>query len=63
VPLLREIFQPLIGDTLCYDFGKYQARIRQGGWDYPRHEIMTWIVSLTQYRANPNRLEFEITQE
>jgi len=65
IPLLRDILQPLIGDgdILSYDFEKYQVRIRQGGWDYPRHKIMTWTVPLTQYGANPDRLEFEITQE
>jgi hypothetical protein len=51
------------GDTLVYDFGRYQAHIRQAGWDYPRHEIMTWNVPLTQYGANPDQLEFEITHE
>jgi hypothetical protein len=62
IPQLREILQPLIGDgdTLVYDFGGYQARVRQGGWDYPRHEIMTWNVPLTQYGANPDQLEFDI---
>jgi hypothetical protein len=65
IPLLREILQPLIGDgdILSYDFGKYQVRIRQGGWDYPRHKIMTWTVPLTQYSANPDGLEIEITQQ
>ena len=62
IPLLREILKPLIGDgdTLVYDFGRYQARVRQGGWDYPRHEIMTWNVPLTQYGADPDQLEFDI---
>jgi hypothetical protein len=62
---LPEALQPLIGNgnTLVYDFGKYQTCSRQGGWDYPRYEIMTWTVPLTQYGANPDRLEFEITQE
>ena len=64
IPLLREILQPLIGDgdTLAYDFGTYHVRVRQAGWDYPRHDIMTWNVPLTQYGANPDQLEFEITQ-
>ena len=50
IPLLRETIQSLIGDgdTLVYDFGRYQAHIRQAGWDYPRHELMTWNVPLTQ---------------
>ena len=62
IPLLRKTLQPLIGDgdTLVYDFGEHQARIRQGGWDYPRHEIMTWNVPLTQYGTNPDILEIEI---
>ncbi len=61
--LLRETLKPLIGDgdTLVYDFGQHQARIRQGGWDYPRHEIMTWNVPLTQAGTNPDVLEIEIT--
>jgi hypothetical protein len=65
IPMLREILQPRIGDgdTLGYDFGQYQARVRQGGWYYPRYEIMTWNVPLTQFGANPDQLEFEITQE
>ncbi len=65
IPLLRETLHPLIGDgdTLVYDFGQYQARIHQAGWDYPRHEIMTWTVPLTQAGANPDRLEFEITEK
>ena len=64
ISLLREILQPLIGDgdTLSYDFGKYQARIHQGGWDYPRHEIMTWTVPLTQFGANPDLLDFDIVK-
>jgi hypothetical protein len=63
IPLLRETLKPLIGDgdTLAYDFGRHQAHIRQGGWDYPRHEIMTWNVPLTQAGANPDKLEVEIT--
>ena len=63
IPLLRDTLKPLIGDgdTLVYDFGQYQARIHQGGWDYPRHFLMTWTVPLTQAGANPDRLEFEIT--
>ena len=34
--------------------------LRQGGWDYPRHEIMTWTVPLTQAGTNPDVLEVEI---
>jgi hypothetical protein len=64
IPLLREILKPLTGDgdTLVYHFAQYQARVRQGGWDYPRHEIMTWNVPLTQYGANPDLLEFEVVK-
>ena len=63
--LAETVFHPLIGDgdTLVYDFGQYQARVRQAGWNYPRHEIMTWNVPLTQAGARPDRLEFEIIQE
>lgn len=61
-PLLRETLAGLTGDgdTLVYDFGSHQVRVRQGGWDYPRHHIMTWTVPLTQAGANPDRLEFQI---
>jgi hypothetical protein len=61
--LLRETLKPLIGDgdTLVYDFGKHQVKARQGGWDYPRHEIMTWTVPLTQFGANPDVLDFDIS--
>jgi hypothetical protein len=60
--LLRKILRPLIGDgdTLVYDFGQHQVQIHQGGWDYPRHEIMTWNVPLTQAGTNPDILEVEI---
>jgi hypothetical protein len=63
-PLLRETLAPLIGDgdTLRYDFGRHQVIIRQGGWDYPRHEIMTWNVPLTQAGSNPDVLEIEISE-
>lgn len=64
-PLLREVLTPLTGDgdTLVYDFSRWQVNIRQGGWDYPRHDIMTWNVPLTQAGANPDLLEIEITQK
>ena len=64
-PLLRETLTPLIGDgdTLNYDFGQYQVNIHQGGWDYPRHEIMTWNVPLTQAGSNPDVLEIELIEE
>jgi hypothetical protein len=63
-PLLRETLAPLIGDgdTLRYDFGRHQVSIRQGGWDYPRHEIMSWNVPLTQAGSNPDVLEIEISE-
>jgi hypothetical protein len=64
-PLLRETLAPLIGDgdTLVYDFDRYQVNIRQGGWDYPRHEIMTWHVPLTQAGTNPDLIEIEMIEK
>jgi hypothetical protein len=64
-PLLRETLAPLIGDgdTLVYDFDRYQINIRQGGWDYPRHEIMTWHVPLTQAGTNPDLIEIEMIEK
>jgi hypothetical protein len=63
--LLRGTLAPLIGDgdTLVYDFDHYQINIRQGGWDYPRHEIMTWQVPLTQAGSNPDLIEIEIVEK
>jgi hypothetical protein len=60
---LREAFEGLIGDGdhLVYDFGRWEARFGQAGGDYPRHEIMTWRVPLTQAGANPDALEVEVT--
>jgi hypothetical protein len=65
VPLLRETLKPLAGDGdhLVYRFGGWTARFRQAGGDYPRHEIMTCTVPLTQAGANPDRLEFELNRE
>jgi hypothetical protein len=64
-PLLRETLSPLIGngDTLIYDFDQYQVNIRQAGGDYPRHEIMTWHVPLTQAGTNADILEVEFAKK
>ncbi|MDH4180142.1 MAG: hypothetical protein OEV33_06485, partial [Armatimonadota bacterium] len=64
-PLLRDTLQPLIGDgdLLAYDFGSHQVRFAQAGGDYPRHELMTWHVPLSQVGANPDRLEVEVRGE
>ena len=63
-PVLRETLKPLIGDgdTLVYDFGRYQTLIRQTGWDYPRHDLLSWHVPITQSGTNPDCLEFEIKE-
>jgi len=63
-PLLRDTLKPLIGDGdhLEYNFGKWMARFSQEGGNYPRHEIMTWSVPLTQYGTNPDLLEVEISE-
>lgn len=63
-PLLRDTLKPLIGDGdhLDYNFGKWIARFGQEGGNYPRHEIMTWSVPLTQYGTNPDLLEVEISE-
>jgi hypothetical protein len=60
---LREAFEGLIGDGdhLAYDFGKWRVRFRQAGGAYPRHEIMTWRVPLTQAGSNPDALEVEVS--
>jgi hypothetical protein len=65
IPLLRESLAPLIGDgdTLVYNFDQFQVNIHQSGWDYPRHEIMTWNVPLTQAGTNPDILEIELTEK
>jgi hypothetical protein len=61
-PLLRETLRPLIGDGdhLTYNFGRWQTCFTQAGGDYPRHEIMTWTVPLTQAGAHPDILEVEV---
>lgn len=64
-PVLRETLEPLVGDGdhLEYDFGRWRTRFSQEGGDYPRHDLMTWRVPLTQYGANPDKLEVEVTEE
>lgn len=64
LPILRETLDGLIGDGdhLVYDFGDWTARFAQKGGDYPRHEIMTWRVPLTQAGAKPDLLEVEVTE-
>ena len=64
LPILRETLDGLMGDGdhLVYDFGDWTARFAQAGGDYPRHEIMTWRVPLTQAGAKPDRLEVEVTE-
>ncbi len=60
--VLRETLDGLTGDgdDLVYDFGKHQVRFRQAGGDYPRHDLMTWTVPVTQAGANPDVLEVEV---
>ncbi len=64
-PILRESLEGLVGDGdhLVYDFGGWMARFRQGGGRYPRHEIMSWHVPVTQAGANPDLLEVEVAQQ
>lgn len=64
LPALREVLGPLAGDGdhLVYHFGDWVVRICQAGGDYPRHEIMTCYVPLTQAGANPDILEVEVTE-
>ncbi len=64
LPVLREALEGLVGDGdhLVYDFGKWRVRFGQAGGDYPRHEIMTWQVPLTQAGANPDVLEVEVRE-
>jgi len=64
-PILRESLEGLVGDGdhLVYDFGGWTARFRQGGGHYPRHEIMSWHVPMTQAGANPDLLEVEVAQQ
>ncbi len=62
---LRQALAGLVGDGdhLVYDFGEWEVRIGQQGGDYPRHEIMTWRVPLTQAGANPDVLEVEVVRK
>ncbi len=65
-PLLRELREcllPLIGDGdhLTYTFADWTVRFAQAGGGYPRHEIMTCYVPLTQAGADPDRLEVEFS--
>ena len=63
-PILRETLDGLTGDGdhLVYDFGKWTARFAQRGGDYPRHDLMTWRVPLTQAGAAPDLLEVEVAE-
>ena len=63
-PALREAFAGLIGDGdhLVYDFGEWTARFGQAGGDYPRHDLMTWRVPLSQAGTNPDVLEVEVSR-
>jgi hypothetical protein len=63
-PELRDILKPLIGDgdSLVYKFGDWKVVFRQAGGDYPRHDIMTCYVPVTQAGADPDRLEVEISK-
>lgn len=62
---LREALAGLVGDGdhLVYDFGEWEVRLGQQGGDYPRHEIMTWRVPLTQAGANPDVLAVEAVRK
>ena len=64
LPALREALGPLIGDGdhLVYHFGRWNVRFGQAGGDYPRHEIMTCYVPLTQAGTNPDILEVEVCE-
>jgi hypothetical protein len=65
LPVLREALKPMVGDGdhLVYHFGHWTTRFKQAGGDYPRHEIMTCYIPLTQAGANPDRLEVEVCEE
>jgi hypothetical protein len=65
LPILREALKPLIGDGdhLVYNFGRWQTRFTQSGWDYPRHEIMRAYIPLTQAGTDPDRLEVEVSEQ
>jgi hypothetical protein len=60
---LREALAGLYGDGdhLEYCFDSWKVRIAQAGGNYPRHEIMTCYLPLTQAGSNPDILEVEIT--
>jgi hypothetical protein len=64
-PRLRQVLRPLLGDgdTLVYRFGSQTVRFRQAGGDYPRHELMTCYIPVTQAGANPDRLEVDLCEE
>jgi hypothetical protein len=61
--MLRDALQDKIGDGdhLEYTFGDTEVRFSQVGGDYPRHEIMTCFIPLTQCGADPDRIEVEVT--
>jgi len=63
-PILRESLEGLVGDGdhLVYHFAGWTARFRQAGGDYPRHDLMTWQVPVTQAGANPDVLEVEVSE-
>jgi hypothetical protein len=64
LPELRETLARLVGDGdhLVYNFGHRTVRFGQVGGDYPRHEIMTCYIPLTQAGADPDRLEVEVCE-
>ena len=64
LPLLRETLGDLIGDGdhLVYRFGERLVRFSQEGGDYPKHELMTCFLPLTQAGTNPDHLEVEMTE-
>jgi len=64
LPALREALGTLVGDGdhLVYHFGRWNVRFAQLGGDYPRHEIMTCYVPLTQAGADPDCLEVEVCE-
>jgi hypothetical protein len=63
-PVLREALRHLVGDGdhLVYNFGRWTARFGQAGGDYPRHEIMTCYVPLTQAGTDPDILEVDVCE-
>ncbi len=62
---LREALAGLYGDGdhLEYHFGEYCVRFSQAGGNYPKHELMTCYLPLTQAGSNPDVLEVEITKQ